>query len=108
MPDVTAFGRPEAVAAVTEFAPSIIRTGDTIQVCGGGKRLTLHERAEPGLRALLSGHPVYLDGADEDTTILADLLVTEGLCEPLTEMSSSGYTGLVTPVTYSKQPPTSA
>ncbi|MGW6393074.1 JmjC domain-containing protein [Streptomyces sp. NPDC055103] len=108
MPYVAAFGRPDGVAAVTEFAPTIIRSGDTVQVCGGGKRLTFHERAEPGLRALLSGHPVDLDGADEDTITLADLLITEGLCEPLTEMSSSGYTGLVTPVTYSKQPPTSA
>ncbi|MFE7804468.1 hypothetical protein ACFU51_07365 [Streptomyces sp. NPDC057430] len=90
--------------AVTEFAPSIVRAGDTVQVCGGGKRLTFHERADPGLRALLSGHPVYLDGADEDTITLADLLVTEGLCEPLTEISSSGYTGLVTPVTYLKRP----
>ncbi|GLW02542.1 JmjC domain-containing protein [Streptomyces lavendulae] len=104
MPYVTAFGRPEGVVAVTEFAPSIVRAGDTVQVCGGGKRLTFHERADPGLRALLSGHPVYLDGADEDTITLADLLITEGLCEPLTEMSSSGYTGLVTAVTYLKRP----
>ncbi|PCG87195.1 cupin [Streptomyces sp. WZ.A104] len=108
MPHVTAFGRPDGVVAVTEFAPRIVRSGDTVQVVGGGKRLTFHERAEAGLRTLLSGHPVHLDGADEDTTTLADLLITEGLCEPLTEMSSSGYTGLVTPVTYSKQPPTSA
>ncbi|MFJ4703717.1 JmjC domain-containing protein [Streptomyces anulatus] len=108
MPFVTAFGKPEAVAAVTEFAPSIVRSGNTVEVRGGGKRLTFHERAEPGLRTLLSGHPVYLDGADADTTALADLLIAEGLCEPLTEMSSSAYTGLVTPVTYSKQQPASA
>ncbi|MFJ1550678.1 JmjC domain-containing protein [Streptomyces sp. NPDC088246] len=108
MPHVAAFGRPEKVAAATEFAPTIVRSGATVQVCGGGKRLTFHERAEPGLRALLSGHPVYLDDAPDDITTLADLLITEGLCEPLTEMSSSGYTGLVTPVTYSKPPPTSA
>ncbi|MFI5751049.1 JmjC domain-containing protein [Streptomyces sp. NPDC051644] len=108
MPHVAAFGRSEKVAAATEFAPSIVRSGATVQVCGGGKRLTFHERAEPGLRALLSGHPVYLDGAPDDITTLADLLITEGLCEPLTEISSSGYTGLVTPVTYSKPPPTSA
>lgn len=107
VPYVAAFGAPEGVAAVTEFKPAIVRTGATVQVCGGGKRLTFHERVEPGLRALLSGHPVYLDGADVDTTALADLLITEGLCEPLTEASSSGFTGLVTPVTYSKQPPTS-
>lgn len=108
MPHVTAFGRPDGVAAVTEFAPCIVRSGDTVQVRGGGKRLTFHGRAGPGLRALLSGRPVHLDGADEAITALADLLITEGLCEPLTEMSSSGYTGLVTPVTYSKQLPISA
>ncbi|MCT2547481.1 cupin domain-containing protein [Streptomyces atratus] len=108
MPHVAAFGRPEKVAAATEFAPSIVRSGATVQVCGGGNRLTFHERAEPGLRTLLSGHPVYLDAAPDDITTLADLLITEGLCEPLTEISSSGYTGLVTPVTYSKPPPTSA
>lgn len=108
MPHVAALGWPEGVAAVTEFAPSIVRSSETVQVCGGGKRLTFHERAEPGLRTLLSGHPVYLDGASEDITTLADLLITEGLCEPLTEISSSGYTGLVTPVTYSKQPSDSA
>ncbi|WP_282693503.1 cupin domain-containing protein [Streptomyces sp. CC208A] len=108
MPHVAAFGWLDGVAAVTEFAPSIVRSGDAVQVVGGGKRLTFHERAEPGLRALLSGHPVHLAGADETILTLADLLITEGLCEPLTETSSSGYTGLVTPVTYSKQPPTSA
>ncbi|HEY9327351.1 MAG TPA: cupin domain-containing protein [Streptomyces sp.] len=108
MPHVAAFGRPDGVVAATEFAPSIVRSGDTVQVCGGGKRLTFHERAEPGLRALLSGHPVHLEGASEEITTLANLLLTEGLCEPLTEVSSSGYTGLVTPVTYSKQPSTSA
>ncbi|MFG3293354.1 JmjC domain-containing protein [Streptomyces sp. NPDC048179] len=108
MPYVAAFGQPDAVVTVTEFAPCIIRSGDTVEVRGGGKRLTFHERAETGLRALLSGHPVHLDGAPEDITTLADLLIAEGLCEPLTEVSSSGYTGLVTPVTYSNQPLTSA
>ncbi|OKJ72305.1 JmjC domain-containing protein [Streptomyces sp. CB02460] len=108
LPYVAAFGRLEGVAAATEFAPSLVRSGDTVRVVGGGKRLTFHERAEPGLRTLLSGHPVYLDDATEDTLTLAELLIAEGLCEPLTEMSSSGYTGLVTPVTYSKKPPNSA
>ncbi|MDT0411093.1 MULTISPECIES: JmjC domain-containing protein [Streptomyces] len=107
MPLVTALGSPEAVAAVTEFAPSVDRAGETVRVRGGGKELTFHTRAEPGLRVLLSGHPVRLDGADEDIVSLAGLLITEGLCEPLTDVSSSGYTGLVTPVTYSKQPSTS-
>ncbi|MEU7024459.1 cupin domain-containing protein [Streptomyces sp. NPDC046203] len=107
MPYVSALGRPHGVAAITEFAPSIVRSGDTVLVCGGGKRLTFHKRAEAGLRTLLSGHPVHLDGADEAIVELADLLISEGLCEPLTEESSSGYTGLVTPVTCSKRPPTS-
>ncbi|MER8041976.1 cupin domain-containing protein [Streptomyces sp. NPDC094032] len=108
VPYVAALGRPVGVAAVTEFAPSLFRSDGTVQVCGGGKRLTFHERAEPSLRALLSGHPVQLDHAPVDLVTLADLLITEGLCEPLTDVSSSGYTGLVTPVTFSKQPPTSA
>ncbi|MYU21156.1 cupin domain-containing protein [Streptomyces sp. SID8352] len=107
-PHMAAFGRPRAVVAVTEFAPSILRSGGVIQVSGGGRRLTFHGAAERGVRTLLSGHPVHLDGAPEDVTAVADLLIAEGLCEPLTEASSSGYTGLVTPVTYSKQPVTSA
>ncbi|MER5869333.1 cupin domain-containing protein [Streptomyces sp. NPDC002044] len=105
-PHVPALGAPQAVAAVTEFAPVIARDGGTVQVSAGGKRLTFHQRAEPSLRALLSGHPVRLNGADDDLITLANLLISEGLCETLTDVSSSAYTGLVTPVTFSNRPST--
>ncbi|NJQ03419.1 JmjC domain-containing protein [Streptomyces zingiberis] len=100
MPHIPVFGPLEYVAAVTEFEPVITPSGDTVQVVGGGKRLTFHGRAEPGLRSLLSGHPVRLSDNDEDLNTLAEHLIQEGLCAPLTAESLSAYTGLVTPGTY--------
>lgn len=100
MPHIPVFGPLEYVAAVTEFEPVITPSGDTVQVVGGGKRLTFHGRAEPGLRSLLSGHPVRLTDNDDDLTPLAEHLIQEGLCAPLTAESLSAYTGLVTPGTY--------
>jgi hypothetical protein len=97
LPHIPVFGALEYVAAVTEFEPVITPSGDTVQVVGGGKRLTFHGRAEPGLRSLLSGHPVRLTDDDQDLTMLAEHLIQEGLCAPLTADSLSAYTGLVTP-----------
>ncbi|MER6011546.1 JmjC domain-containing protein [Streptomyces bluensis] len=97
MPHIPVFGPLEYVAAVTEFEPVVTPSADTVQVLGGGKRLTFHGRAEPGLRRLLSGHPVYLTESDQDLTTLAEHLIQEGLCAPLTIESLSAYTGLVTP-----------
>lgn len=108
MPHIPVFGPLDQVAAVTEFEPVMATVDDTVQVIAGGKRLTFHSRAEPGLRALLSGHPVHLTDSNPDLTTLAELLIKEGLCAPLTAESSSGYTGLVTPVTFSKDPSSSA
>jgi hypothetical protein len=51
---------------------------------------------------MLSGHPVDLTGADDDTRTLAEHLTKEGLCEPLTAESSSGYTDLVPTVACSR------
>ncbi|MFI6808263.1 JmjC domain-containing protein [Streptomyces luteogriseus] len=99
MPHIPVFGPLEYVVAVTEFEPVITPSGDTVQVVGGGKRLTFHGRAEPGLRSLVSGHPVCLTDNDEDLTTLAEHLIQEGLCAPLTAESLSAYTGLVTPGT---------
>lgn len=100
MPHIPVFGPLEYTAAVTEFEPVITPSGDTVQVVGGGKRLTFHGRAEPALRSLLSGHPVHLTGDDQDLTTLAEHLIQEGLCAPLTAESLSAYTGLVTPDTF--------
>ncbi|MFE7269417.1 JmjC domain-containing protein [Streptomyces sp. NPDC057623] len=100
MPHVPVFGPLEYVATVTEFEPVITPSGGTVQVVGGGKRLTFHSRAEPALRSLLSGHPVRLTDDDQDLTTLAEHLIQEGLCAPLTAESLSAYTGLVTPDTF--------
>ncbi|MEU1456840.1 JmjC domain-containing protein [Streptomyces avermitilis] len=97
MPHIPVFGPLEYVAAVTEFEPVITPSGDTVQVVGGGRRLTFHGRAEPAVRNLLSGHPVHLTDDDQDLTTLAEHLIQEGLCAPLTVESLSAYTGLVTP-----------
>ncbi|GGZ03353.1 hypothetical protein [Streptomyces nitrosporeus] len=35
MPCATAFDRPAEIAAVTGSTPSVIRSGNTVQVCGG-------------------------------------------------------------------------
>ncbi|MFG2703107.1 JmjC domain-containing protein [Streptomyces sp. NPDC048386] len=99
LPHIPVFGPLEYVAAVTEFEPVITPSGDTVQVVGGGKRLTFHGRAEPGLRNLLSGHPVRITDNDVDLTTLAEHLIQEGLCAPLTAELLSAYTGLVTPGT---------
>ncbi|QNA75378.1 cupin [Streptomyces sp. So13.3] len=104
MPHIAAFGPLEYVVAVTEFEPVITREDDIVQVIGGGKHLSFHGRAEPALRALLSGHPVELAGDATNLTTLAEILIKEGLCAPLTAESLSGYTGLVTPVIFSKEP----
>lgn len=97
MPYIPVFGPLEYVAAVTEFEPVITPSGETVQVVGGGKRLTFHGHAEPALRNLLSGHPVRLTDDDRDLITLAEHLIQEGLCAPLTAESLSAYTGLVTP-----------
>lgn len=103
MPLVASFGTLQemTVVAVTEFPPDIALVENTVQVAAGGKKLTFHARAETRLRALLSGHPVDLNGGDTDLTALAAHLIKEGLCAPLTEGSSLGYTDLVPTLTFS-------
>lgn len=107
-PYVASLGALDTIAAVTEFAPVIRRVADTIEVIAGGKRLSLHSRVEDELRALLCGHPIHLADGSRDLTTLATHLIKEGLCTQLNAESSSGYTGLVQPVTFSKAPSSSA
>ena len=99
-PLIAPLGMPAYVAAVTEFEPVVTRHDGTVQIVAGGKRLTIDGRAEPEACALLSGHPVRLADGSADLTTLAGHLIEEGLCEPLTDESLSGYTDLVTPVTF--------
>jgi hypothetical protein len=60
------------------------------------------------LRVLLSGNPVSLTHADPDLLHVAEHLIKEGLCAPLSDELSSGYTGLVPHANYSKPLSTSA
>ncbi|WP_405913035.1 cupin domain-containing protein [Streptomyces sp. NBC_00963] len=100
VPFLDIFGPLEAVACVSDFPPQITEEGDTVVVVAAGKKLTFAAKALPGLRMLLSGHPVQLDeaarsvGAEVET--LAKILVKEELCASLTPELFSGYTDLVT------------
>ncbi|MDJ0346302.1 cupin domain-containing protein [Streptomyces sp. H10-C2] len=100
VPFLSIFGPLEAVACVAEFPPLIRECGETVEVLSAGKKLTFAVKALPGLRMLLSGHPVHLDDAARvvgaEIEVLAKILVEEELCANLTPELSSGYTGLVT------------
>lgn len=102
------FGAPAAVVCVTEFPPRLEQCGDAIEVFAAGKKITLAARAAPALRMLLSGHPVNLSEATTATGIdagmIADVLVTEGICAELTPELLSGYIGLVTNENFLKEP----
>ncbi|MFJ6568799.1 JmjC domain-containing protein [Streptomyces sp. NPDC091292] len=100
VPFLDIFGPLEAVVCVSEFPPLISEVGENVVVVAAGKRLTFTARALPGLRLLLSGHPVRLDVAARtvgaEVEALATILVEEELCASLTPELSSGYTDLVT------------
>lgn len=97
LPYVPALGALAGVVAVTEYEPVMVEddAAGTITVTAAGKRLTFAGRAAPDVQLLLSGHPVQLADANPDVLQLAEHLVKENLCAPLTDESLSGYTGLV-------------
>jgi hypothetical protein len=97
LPYVPALGPLTGAVTVTEYEPMIVEddVAGTVTVTAAGKSLTFARRAAPDVRLLLSGHPVQLSGGTPDLHLLAEHLVKEGLCAPLTDESLSGYTGLV-------------
>jgi hypothetical protein len=97
VPYVPAFGPLAGAVAVTEFEPTITMTSeDTVEVRAGGKRMVFTARAESLVRQVLSGNPVtFDDDTDPQAIRLAERLVAEGLCAPLTSETFSGYAGLV-------------
>ncbi|MCG3039722.1 cupin domain-containing protein [Streptomyces sp. S1A] len=99
VPFLEIFGPLEAVVCVSEFPPLIQEEQETVTVVAAGKKLTFAAKALPGLRLLLSGHPVRLDEAAQvvgaEVEALAKILVEEELCANLTPELSSGYTDLV-------------
>lgn len=99
VPFLEIFGPLEAVVCVSEFPPLIQEEQETVTVVAAGKKLTFASKALPGLRLLLSGHPVRLDEAAQavgaEVGALAKILVEEELCASLIPELSSGYTDLV-------------
>ncbi|WP_460066149.1 JmjC domain-containing protein [Streptomyces sp. YKOK-I1] len=100
VPFLDVFGRLDAVVCTTHFPPRIQDNGETVDVSASGKKLTFKAKALPSLRLLLSGRPVHLDQAvpavGAEVVDVAEVLVKEEMCAPLTPELSSGYTGLVT------------
>lgn len=94
------FGAPAAVVCVTEFPPRLEERGETVDVLAAGKKITFAAKTAPALHSLLSGHPIGLAettaATGVDAAILADVLITEGICAELTPELFSGYTGLAT------------
>ena len=92
------FGPVEDVVACTEFPPLITRDGSEVTVAAAGRKLQLPARAEPALRALLSGHPVSIADVSAthelDASKLADVLCQEGMCAEMTESLRSGCSAL--------------
>ncbi|MEV7121157.1 JmjC domain-containing protein [Kitasatospora griseola] len=100
VPHLDVFGPLSSAVCTTNFRPEIHSADSTVEVLGAGQRLVFAAKAEPALRLLLSGRPVVLTEAEAavgtEVHAVAALLVKEGLCAPLTDELSSGYTGLVT------------
>lgn len=103
VPFLDILGPLEAVVCTSHYPPRIEQKGTTVEVTAAGKKLTLADKALPALRLLLSGHPVHLHEAAAQAgpmvTQVAEILIEEDVCAPLTHELSSGYTGLVTNAT---------
>lgn len=98
------FGPPTALVCVTDFPPLIEVDGKQVRITASGKSITLHAKAEPAVRLMLSGAPVDIEQAGIKTDIdgweLADILIREGLCAELTDELSSAYTGWLRPALF--------
>ena len=100
VPFLETFAPLDAVVCTTHLPPHIRENGVTADVLASGKKLTFTAKALPALRLLLSGMPVHLSQAaavvGTEVAEVAEILVEEEVCAPLTAELSSGYTGLVT------------
>ncbi|MFE3220224.1 JmjC domain-containing protein [Streptomyces antimycoticus] len=100
VPFLDIFGPLDSVVCVSHFRPQIREHGEAVDIVVSGKKLTFMAKALPALWLLLSGKPVHLAQAARvvgaDVAEVAEILVEEEVCAPLTPELSSGYTGLVT------------
>ncbi|MEU4970506.1 JmjC domain-containing protein [Streptomyces smyrnaeus] len=100
VPFVDIFGPLEGVVCTIHFRPEIELEGSVVRVTAAGRKILFSGEALPALQLLLSGGPADLQAVEAvvgfGVTEIAETLVKEGLCAPLTPELSSGYTGLVT------------
>ncbi|MET9958100.1 cupin domain-containing protein [Streptomyces sp. NPDC006326] len=102
------FGAATGLVCVTDFAPLIETDDEQVRITASGKTITLHAKAEPAVRLMLSGEPADIEKVSIETGIdsqeLADILIREGLCAELTDELSSGFTGWLRPARSSNTP----
>lgn len=96
------FGPPTEVVCLTAFPPAVRRDDDTVIVgAPAGREIQFRVAAWPALRLLLSGRPVAIDkvsaGTGLDASVLADVLLAEGVCGEVTPELAAGYRGLLLP-----------
>ena len=66
-----------------------------------GRKISLQASALPALRLLLGGRPVAIDKVSVDTgvnaSVLAEVLLAEGVCGEVTAELANGYRGMLMP-----------
>ncbi|MGB6164067.1 MAG: cupin domain-containing protein [Pseudonocardiaceae bacterium] len=100
VPALAALDESSSVVCVTEFPPQVNEAGEHALLFAAGKKLTFKGAAAPALRRLVSGDSMQVGQVSARTGVdarrLGDVLIGEGICAPLTDELSSGYTGLIT------------
>jgi hypothetical protein len=98
-----AFGPPTEVVCLTEFPPAVTPDDEdeTVTVSAPlGRKIQFKTAALPALRLLLSGRPMSIDKVSADTgvdaSVLAEVLLAEGVCGEVTDELAHGYRGMLT------------
>ncbi|MCS0638353.1 cupin domain-containing protein [Streptomyces sp. LP05-1] len=102
------FGPPAALVCVTDFRPLIEADDEQVRIIASGKQITVHAKAEPAVRLMLSGEPVDIERVGIETGIdgreLVGIFIREGLCAELTDELSSACTAWLRPARSSNTP----
>jgi hypothetical protein len=98
------FGAPSEVVCLSPFPPKVtVDDPDEIVTVSAplGREIQFKATALPALRLLLSGRPVVIDKVSADTgldaSVLAEVLLAEGVCGEVTAELASGYRGMLMP-----------
>lgn len=97
------FGPPTEVVCLSEFPPKMTINEDELVTVRAphGRKIQFKLAAVPALRLLLSGRPVVIDkvSADSgaDASVLAEVLLAEGVCGEVTAELAAGYRSMLMP-----------